>query len=81
MARYPMLLHEITADDVGRISIRKHCPTCKQVTHYVSVSTLMGRITIQDVGKRIYAVRDEADMQWVYQVDSDESLAKRLRGE
>lgn len=73
--------HTITTDDIGKLNIgQKRCHECGHNLSFDAsayIPDFMGRIMPQDIGKRIYRVRDDADARWVYQVENDAQLAIR----
>ena len=63
-----ILVHTITADDIGKTRIKDD-----EYKDIISISSFMGRIQPNDVGKRIYF----GNTSGVYSVESDEQFKKR----
>lgn len=63
----PKFVHTIIEADVGQshLNLTKTCEHCgSRYGDLISVSNLMGRIYTTDIGKRIYAVRNDANTAW-----------------
>ena len=64
-------IHTITADDVGKLTVRlPACPSCGR-SRTISLLCL-GRVIPIDIGKRVY------DVDGVIQVENQEQLNRRL---
>lgn len=61
------LIHTITKKDVGKSMIKG-----------MSVSYFMGQVLKLDIGKRIYKVLHPSGKGWIYQVENQEQLEKRI---
>ena len=59
--------------DVGKTAIRLADGTL------VFIDNVIGRVLTRDIGKRMFRIMDDANHNYVYQVENDAQLAKRVR--
>ena len=75
MSSWRKHVHTILMEDVGRTTIRREDCECCGAKRNFSVDSLMGRVQIGDIGKRIYRV------DGILQVENDEQRDARLAKE
>ena len=69
-----ILIHMITARDVGPTTIRTECSECRHGRTYM-LGDVLGRILPGDVGKRVYLLQTASGK--IVQVENDEQRAAR----
>jgi hypothetical protein len=70
-------IHTLTDDDIGHSHVIKTCECCGY-RRTISLHGAIGYVQPVDVGKRVYLVRDEANVSDVVQIESNAQRDRRL---